>query len=182
MPQDTKHTWTEKDIEKLRELHAARTRQAQRTDEALVAPIAPTPGHWIKTPGEYDIHGVDYPELKTPKAKRGSAAQVAGKTGAPSAHAKEVEYVVSGDTYRFRERFKKAGWKWNPSKEGWMPPETPETEDPERGAKMVLSMVRSIDGIRNRGDFTVSTYEVKGECTVEGAKGGKRYPHQKICW
>ncbi|MFH2109883.1 MAG: hypothetical protein ABIJ47_01340, partial [Candidatus Bathyarchaeota archaeon] len=70
MAQAKEYQWTERDVEQLKELHAARSWQAQRTDEALVAPIAPSPGHWIKTPGEYDVHGVDYPELKTPKAKR----------------------------------------------------------------------------------------------------------------
>ena len=60
--QGKEHDWTERDIETLKELHAQRSRVAQATDEALAAPIAPTPAHWIKTPGELDVYGVDYPE------------------------------------------------------------------------------------------------------------------------
>ena len=51
----------------LRDIHEMRTRQAQITDEALTATIAPTPEHWIKHPERYDIPGIDLPENKTKK-------------------------------------------------------------------------------------------------------------------
>ena len=69
--QSEAYAWTERNIEELRRVHEARSPQAQATDRALTAPIASTPGHWVRQPGRLDIHGVDYPELKTPKAKRG---------------------------------------------------------------------------------------------------------------
>ena len=48
----------------LRDIHEMRTKQAQITDEALTATLAPTPEHWIKHPEKYDIKGIDYPENK----------------------------------------------------------------------------------------------------------------------
>jgi len=60
--QERPHEWKMSEIEALREAHAQRSYAAQRTDEALVAPIAPSPTHWLRRPGEYDVYGVDYPE------------------------------------------------------------------------------------------------------------------------
>jgi len=65
------YEWRERDIDRLRRVHETRTPTARSVDEALVAPIAPTPEAWLRKPNEYDVHGVDYPELKVPKAKQG---------------------------------------------------------------------------------------------------------------
>jgi hypothetical protein len=65
------YRWTEQSIDQVREIHAMRTDQARATDEALVAPIAPTPSHWIRYPERYDIHGVDYPGARIPMTKKG---------------------------------------------------------------------------------------------------------------
>ena len=64
------HDWTKREVDSLRSIHELRSATAQATDNALDAPLAPTPGHWIKYPNRFDVHGVDYPEHKTPKAKR----------------------------------------------------------------------------------------------------------------
>jgi len=64
------YEWRERDIDRLRRVHETRTPVARSVDEALVAPIAPTPEVWLRKPNEYDVHGVDYPEL-VPKAKQG---------------------------------------------------------------------------------------------------------------
>ncbi|MFH2109988.1 MAG: hypothetical protein ABIJ47_01885 [Candidatus Bathyarchaeota archaeon] len=75
--QDKPSEWKESDVETLRELHAQRSYVAQKTDEHLIAPIAPSPSHWIKHPGEYDVYGVDYPgwKIKKQMEKRSDAAQ-----------------------------------------------------------------------------------------------------------
>jgi hypothetical protein len=64
------HRWTEECIQQLKEIHAARTPQEKVTDEALLAELAPTPSHWIREPEKYDVHGIDYPEARTPKEKQ----------------------------------------------------------------------------------------------------------------
>ncbi|MFH2109952.1 MAG: hypothetical protein ABIJ47_01690 [Candidatus Bathyarchaeota archaeon] len=77
MAEKEPYTFTERDVEALRQIHATRSWQAQRTDEHLIAPIAPSPSHWIKHPGRLDVPGVDYPDTKARKAmeKRSEAAQ-----------------------------------------------------------------------------------------------------------
>ena len=54
----------------LRDIHEQRTQQAQITDEALYATLAPTPEHWIKYPDRYDIYGIDYPETEPPSEQK----------------------------------------------------------------------------------------------------------------
>ena len=73
-PNDTKG------LQVLQDIHEMRTRQAQITDEALKATIAPTPEHWIKHPERYDIPGIDLPENKQQKQNR----KPAPKTHKPS--------------------------------------------------------------------------------------------------
>ena len=63
------HDWTKREVDSLRSIHELRSATAQATDNALDAPLAPTPGHWIQYPNRFDVHGVDYPEHRTPKAK-----------------------------------------------------------------------------------------------------------------
>jgi len=74
------YQWNQSDIKRLQEIHAARTWQAQITDEALVAPIAPTPDHWIRYPDRYDIQGIDYPEHKTPQEQTTTPTKASRKT------------------------------------------------------------------------------------------------------
>lgn len=46
---------------RLQKVHSRRSPIAQETDEALMAEIAPTIGHWLKQPNEWDVPGVDTP-------------------------------------------------------------------------------------------------------------------------
>lgn len=63
-------TGEEKSMQVLRDIHEMRSRQAQITDEALKATIAPTPEHWIKQPQRYDLPGIDYPETQKQETKQ----------------------------------------------------------------------------------------------------------------
>lgn len=47
--------------QQLQNVHDRRSPIAQQTDEALLAEIAPTRGHWLKNPNEWDVPGVDTP-------------------------------------------------------------------------------------------------------------------------
>jgi len=67
------HQWSKRDVDNLRKIHELRSPTAQAVDNALDAELAASPGQWIKYPNRYDVHGVDYPETKTPKAKRDMA-------------------------------------------------------------------------------------------------------------
>lgn len=56
--------------------------------------------------------------------------------------------ILTGDTYEFRGRLKADGWRWDPSRKAWT--KIGEWTDSDH----VLRSVRSIGGIRNRGDFS----------------------------
>lgn len=75
--------------------------------------------------------------------------------------------VVTGDTYPYHEYFKREGWKWSTHAQGWMPPtgSIDMTQSIPNIKKMIIHYVRSIDGIRNRGDFTARIY-VRGQAGV----------------
>ena len=53
--------------------------------------------------------------------------------------------LVTGDTFKVKDKLKSAGWKWVPESKGW-------TKDvnAEWDARMVENDIRDIGGIRNR--------------------------------
>jgi len=67
--------------------------------------------------------------------------------------------LVTGDTYQYRGFFRKCGWNWNGAQRAWQPTKVEWQEDPNDTARGVLQEIRSINGIRNRGNFVVTVYE-----------------------
>jgi hypothetical protein len=65
--------------------------------------------------------------------------------------------ILTGDTYQFRGQIKADGeWKWDAGRKAWI-----RTVADDYSAEMVERIyVRSINGIRNRGNFTVTLEEV----------------------
>lgn len=65
--------------------------------------------------------------------------------------------ILTGDTFRFRDRIKGEGWRWDAERRAWTQPISQETY--HAGAdKWRHHMVNAIPGIGNRGHGIVLTF------------------------
>lgn len=98
-------------------IHARRSVQARRTDEALKAKLAKTEAEWAGKPNRLDLRGIDYPEKGRVKGKHGTYKPVyAVYTKVGNTWVVQWKNGKYGNLFDSRQEAEKA---WKQSTEKW---------------------------------------------------------------
>lgn len=99
-------------------------------------------------------------EARKRKPKKGDYPYIKTKT---KKYTKDnVDVLITGDTYEYKGALKRdGGYYWDGARGAWVQKRVPEFEGVEELAKRARDELRSVNGIRNRGNFTATVVDSK---------------------